>query len=80
MESEKDKKFLVKGIFIDIPTKDEFRIRKGYILVEDGLIKNFSEENPDQSLQLFDYTNKIIIPGVSDLHLHAPQYPNASYA
>jgi len=76
MESEKEKKFILKGTFIDTPTKDEFRIRKGYISVENGLIKNFSEENPDNSLKIYDFTNKLIIPGLSDLHLHAPQYPN----
>ena len=57
MESENLSKFLVKGTFIDTITKDEFRIRKGYILVEDGLTKDFSEENPDKSLKLFDYTD-----------------------
>lgn len=76
MESKNLSKFLVKGTFIDTITKDEFRIRKGYILVEDGLTKDFSEENPDKSLKLFDYTDKLIIPGLSDLHIHAPQYPN----
>ena len=58
-------KYLVKGTFIDTITKDEFRIRKGYILVQNGLIKDFSEENPDKSLKLYDYTNKLIIPGLS---------------
>ena len=72
------KKFVVKGTFIDTKTKDDFRIREGYILVEDGIIKNdISVENPDTSLKLYDYTNKLIIPGLSDLHLHAPQYVNA---
>ena len=75
--AETDNKFLVKGTFIDTITKDALRIRKGYILVQDGVINNFSEENPDSSLKLFDYTDKLIIPGLSDLHLHAPQYPNA---
>lgn len=76
MSSVTETKFIIKGTFIDTLTKDEFRIRKGFILVEDGLIKNFSEENPDTSLKLYDYTGKLIIPGLSDLHLHAPQYPN----
>ena len=76
MEAENPSKFIIKGTFIDTITKDELRIRKGYILVEDGLTKDFSEENPDKSLKLFDYTDKLIIPGISDLHLHAPQYPN----
>lgn len=77
MSSEPGTKFIIKGTFIDTITKDEFRIRKGFILVEDGLIKDFSDENPDTSLKLYDYTGKLIIPGLSDLHIHAPQYPNA---
>ena len=76
MDAENPSKFIIKGTFIDTITKDDLRIRKGYILVEDGLTKDFSEENPDKSLKLFDYTDKLIIPGISDLHLHAPQYPN----
>ena len=76
MSSATETKFIIKGTFIDTLTKDEFRIRKGLILVEDGLIKSFSEENPDTSIKLYDYTGKLIIPGLSDLHLHAPQYPN----
>ena len=76
MSSVTETKFIIKGTFIDTLTKDEFRIRKGFILVEDGLIKNFLEENPDTSIKLYDYTGKLIIPGLSDLHLHAPQYPN----
>ena len=76
MDAENPSKFIIKGTFIDTITKDDLRIRKGHILVEDGLMKDFSEENPDKSLKLFDYTDKLIIPGISDLHLHAPQYPN----
>ena len=76
MSSATETKFIIKGTFIDTLTKDEFRIRKSFILVEDGLIKNFSEENPDTSIKLYDYTGKLIIPGLSDLHLHASQYPN----
>lgn len=76
MSSVTETKFIIKGTFIDTLTKDEFRIRKGFILVEDGLIKNFSEENPDTSIKLYDYTGKLIIPGLSDLHLHASQYSN----
>ena len=76
MSFETPNKFIVKGTFIDTIIKDDLRIRKGFLLIEDGLIKHFSEENPDTSLQLYDYTDKLIIPGLSDLHLHAPQYAN----
>ena len=68
------KKFIVKGTFIDTISSEKLRIRKGYILVENGIIKSFSEQNPDETLQIFDYSNNLIIPGLIDLHMHAPQY------
>jgi len=74
MNIENPSKFVIKGTFIDTITKDELRIRKGYILVENGIIKSFSEQNPDETLRIFDYSNKLIIPGLIDLHMHAPQY------
>ena len=74
MEPEIPKKYVIKGTFIDTKEMDKLRIRKGFLLINEGLIQDFSEKNPDESLQLFDYTDKLIIPGLSDLHLHAPQY------
>lgn len=68
--------FVVKGIFIDTENFDKLRIRKGFILVENGIIKSFKETNPNESLKLYDYSDKLILPGLIDLHLHAPQYPN----
>ena len=70
----KEKTFVVKGIFIDTISKDNFRVRNGFLLIENGLVKEFSEKNPDEKLKLYDYSGKLIIPGLSDLHLHAPQY------
>ena len=76
MEPENSKKFLIKGTFIDTIEMDKLRIRKGYILVDNGIIQQFSEKNDDKSIKLYDYTDKLIIPGLIDLHLHAPQYSN----
>ena len=67
-------KFIVKGIFVDTLKFEELRIRNGFILVENGIIKTFSENNPDESLPIYDFSNKLIIPGLVDLHLHASQY------
>ena len=36
-------KFIVKGIFIDTIKFEKLRIRNGFILVENGIIKSFSE-------------------------------------
>ena len=67
-------KFLIKGIFIDTVTMDSLRIRNGYLLIENGIIQQFFETNPDVNIKLYDYSDKLIIPGLIDLHLHAPQY------
>ena len=72
--SVQNNKYLVKGIFIDTISSENLRIRKGFLLIENGLIQGFSEDNPDKTIKLYDYSGKIIIPGLSDLHLHAPQY------
>ena len=73
-KSVKTNKYIVKGIFIDTISSENLRIRKGYLLIENGLVQRFSEDNPDKTIKLYDYSGKIIIPGLSDLHLHAPQY------
>ena len=67
----------VKGTFIDTVSMDNLRIREGFILVNNGIIQQFSVNNPDESLKLYDYSGHLIIPGLIDLHVHAPQY---SYA
>lgn len=74
MDHVKPDKYLVKGTFIDTISRENLRIRKGYLLIENGLIQEFSEKNQNESLYLYDYSGKLIIPGLSDLHLHAPQY------
>ena len=67
-------KYVVKGIFIDTLTMNNLRIRNGFILIKNGIIQEYSEKNPDKSLKLYDYSDQIIIPGLVDLHIHAPQY------
>ena len=42
----------------------------------DGICKGAFTELPEQyrGLQLYDYGERLIIPGMTDLHVHAPQY------
>lgn len=48
--------------------------KDGWILVEDGIIKTVTNEKPDVKAEILDYSGKLITPGLSDLHIHAPQY------
>ena len=53
-------------------------IESGYILVEDNKIKGVYDNLPKKfsGVKVTDYKNFLIIPGLVDLHLHAPQFPN----
>ena len=68
--------FALKGIFLDTPVIGELRCREGHALCKDGVFAGFSSELPAAwaALPLHDYTGRLILPGMSDLHLHAPQY------
>ncbi len=48
----------------------------GYLVCENGLSAGVFEELPAacQNLPLVDRTGQLIIPGLVDLHMHAPQY------
>lgn len=60
-------------------SKDRARIEtmeNGYMHIRDGKIVALYETVPTNlsSLELKDYHGKIVLPGMVDLHLHAPQY------
>lgn len=48
----------------------------GYLVCENGLSKGVYTQIPEQykSFPVVDYKNGIIIPGLCDLHTHAPQF------
>lgn len=49
-----------------------------YIAVEKGIVKGIWPVIPEeyQNVPVADYSDAILIPAFSDLHVHAPQYPN----
>ncbi len=50
-------------------------IKDGWIYIKNGVIENVSAEKPDvKADETLDYSGKLITPGLSDLHIHAPQY------
>ena len=73
---------LLKGNFIYSIDKNDIEIKENqYLLVKDGKEINKEKQWPNpkvgvryrSSLQI-SYKDNIIIPGLSDLHVHAPQY------
>ena len=74
--------FVLKGTFLDTPAVGELRCREGYAVCVDGKCAGVFEELPEEyaALDVQDLTGKLIIPGLTDLHLHAPQYSYAGLA
>lgn len=70
-------KNIYKGNIISSKSYDELNvIENGYIVEEDGFIIDVYNNLPDEykNNEIIDYSDKLIIPAFSDLHMHAPQY------
>lgn len=69
--------FVLKGDIIYSISKDEMlAVPSGYVVCVDGTSRGVFEKLPQEYeyLPLHDYSGKLIIPGLVDLHIHAPQY------
>ena len=69
--------FALKGTILYSETDTVLRtLEDGYLVVEDGLVANVSPTLPAkyQNVPVKDFTGKLIIPGMSDLHVHASQH------
>lgn len=69
--------FILKGNIVYSKNKDELRILKDHYLISEGsLVKGIFEQVPPEYAQVSvsDYGECLIIPGLTDLHVHAPQY------
>ena len=71
------KDFVLKGNICYSKTKKELEIvEHGCLVCKDGKSAGVYKELPLEyaSLPLVDYGDQLIIPGMVDLHIHAPQY------
>lgn len=74
---------IFKGNIIFTKTQNEFTtINKGYIVTAYGKVKAVYKELPLEykNCKILDYGDKLIIPGMNDLHCHAPQFRNLGMA
>lgn len=70
-------RFVLKGDICYTPNKDEMiGAEDAYVVCEDGVCKGVYKELPNEYLgfPILDYSGKLIVPGLVDLHVHAPQY------
>lgn len=69
--------FAVKGDIIYSKSLTELsEHRNSYLVSEDGICQGIFKKLPSKytNIKVYDYSNHLVIPGLSDLHLHAPQY------
>ena len=69
--------FVLKGHILYSVSRSELAARENaYLVCENGVCRGVFDALPPQyaNLPLQDYGDKLIIPGMVDLHLHAPQY------
>ena len=71
------KSFIIKGDICWSKSMTELStVENGYLVCVQGKSSGVFKELPAEfaSLPLLDYTGKLVIPGMVDLHIHAPQY------
>ena len=71
-----DIKILKGDIVYALSSENTMFIEDGFLVIKDGLVEDAYKELPSKYLteDIEDYTGKIIMPGMIDLHVHAPQY------
>ena len=69
--------FALKGHIIHTPTPKGFEIfENSYVVCKKDTVIGIFKDLPEQyqAIPIFDYSGKLIIPGMADIHQHAPQY------
>ena len=64
--------------------KDRFEVfENGYIAVEDGIVMGVASNLKDlgcEGVGVTDFGNRLLIPAMNDMHVHAPQVHNQGVA
>ena len=69
--------FAIKGDICYSKSLNELEtIEQGYLICKNGVVEGSYKKLPKEyeGIEVKDYGKKLIIPGLVDLHMHAPQY------
>lgn len=72
-----ERTFALKGNLIFTPACGRLEVRPGqYLVCEDGLVAGVFETLPERfgGIPVHDHGDRLILPGLVDLHVHASQY------
>lgn len=70
--------FLLKGNFVYAPSPDRIEaMENGFLVCDNGKSSGIFQQLPERyvGLPVKDFGDCMILPGMVDLHVHAPQYP-----
>ena len=77
-------KKIYKAHILFTKEKDRFEVyENGYVAVENGLVIGVSNNLSDfdsEGAELIDFGNRLLIPAMNDMHVHAPQVHNQGVA
>lgn len=69
--------FALKGTIVYTPDVDHFVFRENcYLVCKNKKVEGIYSELPDEfkDVYVYDYGANLIVPGMCDMHMHAPQY------
>ena len=72
-----DKSFILRGHICCTPEANRLIIRENaYAVCADGVCRGVFDEVPERfsDLEVIDCGDRLVIPGLTDLHIHAPQF------
>ncbi len=72
-----DRNFAIRGIICYTPGADGLVVRENaYAVCEEGVCRGVFDALPERfgALEVVDCTDRLVLPGLVDLHIHAPQY------
>ena len=73
-----ERSFILKGHICYTPEAGRLVIRENaFVVCDEGVCRGVFDEVPERysGLEIIDCTDRLILPGMVDLHIHAPQYP-----
>ena len=77
-------KKIYKAHILFTKEKDRFEVyENGYIAVENGKVTGVSKDLPEldsKGAEVIDFGDKLLIPAMNDMHVHAPQVHNQGVA
>ena len=75
--------YAIRGIIVQTPEFNTIEYHENeYVICENGVSMGIFKELPEEykDIKVYDCTDKFVIPGMSDIHVHAVWLPRHGHA